>query len=72
VRFISAANPAQFVTAHTEQETDIARNVTTTPPDRVEEFSFAAGGGKFAALFDGTQKALSWDSQPTYRRSIAQ
>ena len=72
VRFINAANPAQFVTAHTEQETDIARNVTTTPPDRVQEFSFEAGGGKFAALLDGTQKPLSWDSQPTYRRSIAQ
>jgi len=72
VRFISATDPTKFVTAHTEQETDIARNVTTTPPDRVEEFSFAAGGGKFASLFDGTQKPLSWDSQPTYRRSIAQ
>jgi hypothetical protein len=72
VRFINAANPAQFVTAHAEQETDIARNVTTTPPDRVQEFSFEAGGGKFAALLDGTQKPLSWDSQPTYRRSILQ
>lgn len=72
VRFLNATNPAQVVTAHTEQETDIARNVTTTPPDRVQEFSFEAGGGKFAPLFDGTQKPLSWDSQPTYRRSIAQ
>jgi hypothetical protein len=68
VRFINAANPAQFVTAHTEQETDI----TTTPPDRVQEFSLDAGGGKFASLLDGTQKPLSWDAQPTYRRSIAQ
>ena len=72
VRFINGANPAQFVTTHAEQETDIARNVTTTPPDRVQEFSFEAGGGKFAALLDGTQKPLSWDSQPTYRRSILQ
>jgi len=70
VRFVNPANPAEFVTAHTEQETDITRNVTTTPPDRVQEFSFEAGGGKFAPLFDGTQKALSWDSQPTYRRAI--
>ncbi|MBV9550292.1 MAG: hypothetical protein JO256_11545 [Alphaproteobacteria bacterium] len=70
VRFINAANPAEYVTAHTEQETDITRNVTTTPPDRVQEFSFEAGGGKFAPLFDGTQKPLSWDSQPTYRRAI--
>jgi dipeptidyl aminopeptidase/acylaminoacyl peptidase len=70
VRFLNAANPAQFVTVHGEQETDITRNVTTTPPDRVQEFSFEAGGGKFASLFDGTQKPLSWDSQPTYRRAI--
>ncbi len=71
VRFVNPANPAEFMTAHTEQETDITRNVTTTPPDRVQEFSFEAGGGKFAPLFDGTQKPLSWDSQPTYRRAIA-
>jgi hypothetical protein len=71
VRFFNPANPAQFVTAHTEQETDITRNVTTTPPDRVQEFSLTAGGGKFAALLDGTQKPLSWDAQPTYRRAIS-
>jgi len=70
VRFVNPANPAEAMTAHTEQETDITRNVTTTPPDRVQEFSFEAGGGKFASLFDGTQKPLSWDSQPTYRRAI--
>lgn len=72
VRFLNPADPAQFVTAHTEQETDITRNVTTTPPDRVQEFSYEAGGGGFAALLDGTQQPLSWDSQPTYRRSISQ
>ncbi len=72
VRFYNPANPAQLVVARTEQETDIARNVTTLPPDRVSEFSFKVGGGKFASLFDGTEKALSWDSQPTYRRAIVQ
>ncbi len=72
VRFYNPTNPAQLVVARTEQETDIARNVTTTPPDRVSEFSFKVGGGKFASLFDGTEKALSWDSQPTYRRAIIQ
>jgi hypothetical protein len=72
VRFYNPANPAQLLVARTEQETDIARNITTTPPDRVSEFSFKVGGGKFAPLFDGTEKALSWDSQPTYRRAIVQ
>ena len=70
VRFYNPANPAQIVVMHGEQETDITRNVTTTPPDRVQEFSFSAGGGKFAPLFDGTQKPLSWDAQPTYRRTV--
>ena len=51
-RFINAANPAQFVMVHGEQETDITRNVTTTPPDRVSEFTYTAGGGKFAADLD--------------------
>jgi hypothetical protein len=71
VRFLNPANPAQFMTVHTEQETDIARNVTTTPPDRVQEFSFTAGGGAFDALLGASPKPLSWDAQPTYRRSIA-
>jgi hypothetical protein len=41
---------------------DILRNVTTTPPDRVKEFSFKAGGGSYAKLFDGTERLLSWDN----------
>jgi hypothetical protein len=71
VRFLNPANPAESVMVHTEQETDIARNVTTTPPDRVQEFSFTAGGGAFDALLGASPKPLSWDSQPTYRRSIS-
>jgi hypothetical protein len=71
VHFLNPANPAQFMTVHTEQETDIARNVTTTPPDRVQEFSFTAGGGAFDALLGASPNPLSWDAQPTYRRSIA-
>jgi hypothetical protein len=71
VRFLDPADPAHFVTVHTEQETDIARNVTTTPPVRVQEFSFTADGGAFDALLGASPRPLSWDSQPTYRRSIA-
>jgi hypothetical protein len=44
--------------------------MTTNPPDRVKEFSYRAGGGRIAALFDGTEKVLSWDSQPWYTRSV--
>jgi hypothetical protein len=70
VNFYNPADPKAYQIFRTDQVTDITRNVTTTPPDRVTEFSYSAGGGKFAALFDGTEKPLSWDSQPVYNRVI--
>jgi hypothetical protein len=68
-RFYNPADPSQFQIARTQQVTDVARNVTTTPPDRVLEFSLKAGGGKFAGLLDGA-RPLSWDSQPVYMRIV--
>jgi hypothetical protein len=70
-KFFNPANPAQFQTSTSEQTTDITRNVTTNPPDRVLEFSLKAGGGKYAGLFDGSEKPLSWDSQPTFVRVVS-
>jgi len=70
VNFYDPAHPTGFQIFKTEQATDVTRNVTTTPPDRVREFSYKVSGGKFAALFDGTEKPLSWDSQPVYSRII--
>jgi hypothetical protein len=61
-RFYSARNPNFYQISRQEQVLDILRNVTTTPPDRVKEFSFKAGGGSYAKLFDGTEKLLSWDN----------
>jgi hypothetical protein len=61
-RFYSAKNPSVFQISRQEQVLDILRNVTTTPPDRVKEFSFKASGGGYAKLFDGTEKLLSWDN----------
>ena len=69
-RFYNPADPSQSQISRTQQVTDVARNVTTNPPDRVVEFSLKAGGGKYAALLDGA-KPLSWDSQPVYVRIIA-
>ena len=69
-KFFNPANPGQYQVATTQQTTDITRNVTTNPPDRVLEFSLKAGGGKYAGLFDGSEKPLSWDSQPTYFRTM--
>jgi hypothetical protein len=69
-KFYNPGNPTQYQVFKTEQATDITRNVSTAPPDRVMEFSFSAGGGKFMSLFDGSEKVLSWDSQPVYARTV--
>jgi len=68
--FYNPANPAQYVVAHTDGSTDITRNATTNPPDRVQEFTLTASGGKYAALLAGG-RPLSWDSQPVYSRTVS-
>jgi hypothetical protein len=70
-RFFDPRDPKKFQIFRVDQVTDIMRNITTTPPDRVKHYTFSAGGGKFAALFDGKQKPLSWDSQRGYARSVS-
>jgi hypothetical protein len=62
VRYVSAKTPTVMQTSSELQVLDILRNTTTNPPDRVKEFSFKAGGGSYAKLFDGTEKTLSWDN----------
>ena len=42
-----------------------------TPPDHVKKFSYKAGGGKIAPLFDGSEKVVSWDSFPWYIRTVS-
>ena len=69
-KFYSAKNPAFYQISRQEQVLDILKNVTTTPPDRVKEFSFRAGGGSFSKLFDGTEKLLSWDNILWIHRSV--
>ena len=69
-RFYSAKVPTFFQISRQEQVLDILRNVTTNPPDRVKKFSFKAGGGSYAKLFDGTEKLLSWDNIVWIHRSI--
>jgi len=36
----------------------------------VKTFSFTAGGGSYAKLFDGAEKMLSWDNILWMNRSI--
>ena len=69
-KFYSAKDPGFFQISRQEQVLDVMRNVTTNPPDRVTAFSFSAGGGSFAALFDGTERLLSWDNILWLNRSV--
>ena len=69
-KFYSAKNPGFYQISRDERVLDILKNVTTTPPDRVKEFSFKASGGSYAKLFDGTQKVLSWDNILWINRSV--
>jgi hypothetical protein len=69
-KFYSAKNPSFYQISRQEQVLDILKNVTTNPPDRVKEFSFKAGGGSYAKLFDGTEKPLSWDNIIWLNRTV--
>jgi len=69
-RFYSAKNPTFFQISRQEQVLDILRNVTTNPPDRVQEFSFKGSGGSYAKLFDGSEKSLSWDNILWMNRTV--
>lgn len=69
-KFYSVRNPESYQISSQEQVLDILRNVTTTPRDRVMEFSFKGTGGSYAKLFDGTEKVLSWDNILWLNRSV--
>ena len=71
VKFYSAKNAGVYQISRQEQVLDILRNVTTNPPDRVMEFSFTGGGGSYAALFDGTERVLSWDNIVWLNRTVS-
>ncbi len=71
-RFYDPSDPSKVKLERIEEITDITRNVTLAPPDRVVSFAFKAGGGKYAPLFEGPVKVLSWDSQPVSVRLVVQ
>jgi hypothetical protein len=72
VKFYSAKNPGVAQLSRQEQVLDILRNVTTTPLDRVKKYSFKASGASYAKLFDGTERALSWDNLVWLNRAVSQ
>jgi hypothetical protein len=71
VKFYNPDDPSKFQIFKTDQAIDIMRNPTTNPPDHIRKFSYKAGGGRIAALFDGTEKVVSWDSFPWYIRTVS-
>ncbi len=71
VKFFFPNDTSKYLTFKTDQAIDIMRNPTTNPPDNIKKFSYKAGGGKIAALFDGTEKVVSWDSFPWYIRTVS-
>lgn len=71
VKFFYPNDPSKHQIFSTDQAIDIMRNPTTNPPDNVKKFSYKAGGGKIAALFDGTEKVVSWDVFPWYIRTVS-
>ena len=70
-KFFNPNDPSKYQIFKTEQAIDIMRNPTTNPPDHIKKFSYKAGGGKIAALFDGTEKVVSWDLFPWYLRTVS-
>jgi hypothetical protein len=70
VKFYSAANPSFYQIFKIDQGLDIMRNATVPVRDRVSSFSYKAGGGKIAPLFDGTEKVVSIDALHWYNRAI--
>jgi len=71
VRYYSAVNPTNYQISHQEQVLDILRNTTTTPPDRVKDFTLKIAGGSYDKLFDKTVKVLSWDNILWVSRAIS-
>jgi hypothetical protein len=70
VKFFNAAKPDAYQVFKVDSGLDIMKNVSVPVKDRVKEFSYKATGGPIGALFDGAEKALSWDSFHWYNRGI--
>jgi hypothetical protein len=70
VKFFDPAKPDSYQIFKIDSGLDIMKNASVPVKDRVKEFTYKATGGPIGALFDGTEKALSWDSFHWYNRGI--
>jgi hypothetical protein len=69
-KFFNPSNPSAYQIFKVDSGLDIMKNASVPVKDRVKEFSYKATGGNIGALFDGTEKVLSWDSFHWYNRGI--
>jgi hypothetical protein len=70
VKFFTPGNPTSYQLMKIDSGLDIMKNASVPVKDKVKEFSYKATGGNLGALFDGTEKVLSWDSFHWYNRGI--
>ena len=70
VKFFDPSKPDSYQIFKVDAGLDIMKNASVPVKDRVKEFSYKVTGGPIGALFDGTEKALSWDSFHYYNRGI--
>ena len=71
VKFFNPSNPSSYQIFRVDSGLDIMKNASVEVKDHaVRDFSYKATGGKLGALFDGTEKVLSWDSFHWYNRAI--
>ncbi len=70
VKFFNPSDPSAYQIFKVDSGLDIMKNASVPVKDRVKEFTYKATGGNIGALFDGTEKVLSWDSFHWYNRGI--
>ncbi len=70
VKFFDPAKPDSYQIFKFDSGLDIMKNASVPVKDRVKEFTYKATGGPIGALFDGSEKPLSWDSFHWYNRGI--
>jgi hypothetical protein len=70
VKFFNPSNPSAYQIFKVDSGLDIMKNASVPVKDHVKEFGYKVSGGKLGALFDGTEKVLSWDSFHWYNRGI--
>ncbi len=70
IKLFSGVDPDNFQIVRNAQGLDPMRNVTVPARDLISEFSYKAGGGMLASLFDGKERVVSVDSSQWNTRAL--